>query len=347
VDISKPDTEYLKGIAILLMFLHHLFASSDRILEPASYTPIFSWFRLEFFIGDFGKICIPMFAFLSGYGFAAIGKKQISYYAGKIFRFYRVYWFYFAAFIVFVPLGFILLSYIMPLGGHRFAFYFNIFEFLANFFAVSDSYNGEWWFAETYILIIVIIPLINMIRHNTPLILFLSVCLFFLSIGIFRLLNVDTPGVSVIRLMYWQSPFVFGYLACMNKKKLKIFFTQKKSITVLIFIVFATLSVLLCRYLALAGAILAAPLFILSSLLAKKSISYLDGLFRFLGRYSFPMWLTHSFFCYYYFQDFIYSPKNPVLIFMNLTVVTLLTVYILEIVRIKIGTAVFRKLSLP
>jgi peptidoglycan/LPS O-acetylase OafA/YrhL len=50
----------------------------------------------------------------------------------------------------------------------------------------------------------------------------------------------------------------------------------------------------------------------------------------YLGEYSFPLWLVHSFFCYYYFQDIIYFPKWSPFIFMLLITMSLLSVVGIE-----------------
>ena len=43
---------------------------------------------------------------------------------------------------------------------------------------------------------------------------------------------------------------------------------------------------------------------------------------RSLGRHSMVMWLTHSFFCYHLFHDFIYGFRYPLLIYVVLLVIS-------------------------
>jgi len=343
MNISKSDSEYIKGIGLLFMYIHHLFVSQNKMMVYTLYTPIHIYdnIRLELLVGEFGKICVPMFLFLSGYGFASIGKKHVSYYLNKIFRFFQVYWFYFVVFILFAPFVFLILSHFNIIGGYTFRFYFNIYEFFENFFAISHSYNGAWWFAEIYLGIILVTPLINSIRNNSLLILFLSLCSFCLAYIAYRFKfnNIDTPGISIIGVMYWQIPFVMGYLTFLNKNLFKIFFHIKKSIQFLLIIFLGTLSIFACKYMSSPGIMFATPLVIISCLLTKKLSSFLDGVFRLLGRYSFPMWLTHLFFSYHYCQAFIYFPKHPALILLNLIIVSLISVCFLEILRIKIQLA--------
>lgn len=44
-----------------------------------------------------------------------------------------------------------------------------------------------------------------------------------------------------------------------------------------------------------------------------------------LGKYSMPMWLTHTYFSIYLFHDFIYGFKYPIVIYLVLVAVSLLT----------------------
>lgn len=59
--ISVADSYYIKGVAIILMFAHHLFAFPDRVIPPNYYVNITNYFNIEGAIGEFGKICVPIF----------------------------------------------------------------------------------------------------------------------------------------------------------------------------------------------------------------------------------------------------------------------------------------------
>lgn len=41
----------------------------------------------------------------------------------------------------------------------------------------------------------------------------------------------------------------------------------------------------------------------------------IEVFFAFMGKHSTNIWLIHAFFCWYYFSDFIYGLKYPVLIY--------------------------------
>ena len=55
---------------------------------------------------------------------------------------------------------------------------------------------------------------------------------------------------------------------------------------------------------------------------------WLKRLLQFFGQHSTTMWLTHSYFCYYLFHDFIYSFRYPLLIYWVTIVCALVAPYI-------------------
>ena len=100
----------IKGIAIILMLVHHLFIwgqadyiSLVNIILPNSLT-------IEIFLGVFGKICVTLYLFLSGYGFSCKYEKKISS-AGvqreSLISAWKIYKKYLLVMLVFLPYGFI------------------------------------------------------------------------------------------------------------------------------------------------------------------------------------------------------------------------------------------------
>lgn len=58
--LSIYDTFVLKGIAILTMLFHHVYACPPDTAEP--YSGVLLW------LGILGKVCVALFLFCSGYG---------------------------------------------------------------------------------------------------------------------------------------------------------------------------------------------------------------------------------------------------------------------------------------
>ena len=71
--MTKEASINLKGIAIVLMYIHHLFYMADRM----DLYNIQSFFSRETLVkmGAYGNACVTIFAFVSGYG---ITKKYLS-----------------------------------------------------------------------------------------------------------------------------------------------------------------------------------------------------------------------------------------------------------------------------
>lgn len=66
---TKKESNVIKGIAIILMLMHHLWRFPDR-LYYSGITDNFTIFgqSISLYLGDFGKICVSLFFFISGYG---------------------------------------------------------------------------------------------------------------------------------------------------------------------------------------------------------------------------------------------------------------------------------------
>ena len=70
---TRTDTKVVKGVAVLLMLMHHLFYFSDHWPDtmPAAHKTLPNFMGgqgLEQMLGIFGVICVPIFFFLAGYG---------------------------------------------------------------------------------------------------------------------------------------------------------------------------------------------------------------------------------------------------------------------------------------
>lgn len=100
----------------------------------------------------------------------------------------------------------------------------------------------------------------------------------------------------------------------------------------LFFLLFALVVLfLLFQYLKVYILIMFTPFFcLLICMIANNLNNKLTICLEWFGRRTLFMWLTHSFFCYYYFQEFVFFPKYSLLIFLNLIILTLPCCLILE-----------------
>lgn len=79
--MDKKATQMIKGVAILIMLAHHF------IVIPFSEIP----YLLTLF-GHACKICVAIYAVLSGYGYFFARQKTIKYGLKKIWGLLQIYW---------------------------------------------------------------------------------------------------------------------------------------------------------------------------------------------------------------------------------------------------------------
>jgi hypothetical protein len=333
-EFTKSHTQVAKGVAIILMMLHHLFRFPDRI-EGVSYVSVLPFFQptVEYLLGDFGKICVAMYLFLSGYGlYAASSKKGKFTFRDSVQRVVKFLINYWVVFLLFIPIGLIWFS-----SNPR--YHWNVTELIKNFFTLSGSYNGEWWFIRLYIELVLLLPLIKRMLKRGIIFSF-AVSLVFYSmyfrIGVvFKIMSILPIKQSSLlyqdlpNLLFWQMSFCTGYIfAKFNlfrrmTRGIKSRGMDKKAFYVAmlsaIIIIRIAMTYILGEWEAPNYDYILAPLFILfctNFIYPSRS----NKVFLALGKHSTNIWLTHSFFCYYYFQKLVFLPKLSVLILIWLTV---------------------------
>ena len=224
VNFTKEHTQIAKGMAIILMLIHHLFAFPNRILTKQSYKSLLliNGLQIEYYIGVFGKICVAMFLFLSGYGLYIITSKNNKFsIKDAIIRISRLYINYWTVFLIFIPIGFIFFGRTL-----------NIKEFILNFLGLSSSYNGEWWFFRLYVELILITPILKIIVRDKLYLSFINIIMLVLLSKVinkifFYLYPIkyitDTIIYNdLISLLNWQSCFFMGYICAKFKLFTKI-----------------------------------------------------------------------------------------------------------------------------
>ena len=337
---TKAHTQIAKGIAITLMMIHHLFRFPDRI-QNGSYISIlhFGNVRFEYLLGDFGNICIAMYLFLSGYGLYMTSVKKENFTLkdswGKILKFLINYW---VVFIVFVPIGLIWFS-------NSTRYHFNITSFMANLFTLSSTYNSEWWFVRLYIELLLLFPFIKGILKRGIIASTALIFSFYLVAISMELIPVIAPKLAFLKknfiygdirnILFWQMTFCMGCITA----KFNLFshinkWISAKSLDSKAFYSIIILAIIAVRigcsyafeYVGKGNPtyvdFVLAPIFILiTSNLVYRNKS--KKVLSILGAHSTNMWLTHTFFCFYYFQELVFMPRLSILIVMWLATLSL------------------------
>lgn len=323
--ISKNESIMVQAIAVMLMVFHHLFAFPERINVPYTMLFDFGFLHLETILSYGGRICISIFAFSSGYGLYKLGSDTV---AGgyklvlkQLKKFYTRLW---IVCIIFIPLGYVLDIYT-----------FNWVTLIKSVLGISSAYNGEWWYIASYLRLLLLYPIIYAVMtwvHKKT-----------------RKYSAIITGVLLIvsSLIYscLQEKGFIGWLLCFIMGMLMVQFNVfellysiilKLGVFKYVIIIMNVGGVFVIRTVINSNCdydYLFAPIIVFSIVVILKSKicgNVIISLLQVIGKYSTYIWLTHTFFAYYYFQQLVYYVKYSTLIFIWCLVCSLITGIMLE-----------------
>ncbi len=310
--MTKKQSAMLQGIAILLMLHHHFFTvpSTDHVfflnVEAVRLT---AWF---------GKICVGLFAFVSGYGIYHSFQKHhrktffttlFTEYKASLFHILKIFIKFWIVLILFVLIETFLLH--KP---------FDAAQFWQNFFAIHVSYNGSWWYLQQYLQFMLLAPLMDCFFHT-----FSNKRETLIKWGFFGVLLI--LSMSLVLLGFLQNPslltwllslpsklqisftlvFGVGYLMARFQLYEKLLITKYTQSHILVF-----LTGLICFIGSIAVRVtlatdpsyakhdfLIVPVFIYGFLLLEPYLQKIGCILAFLGKHSTYMWLVHCIICGY------------------------------------------------
>jgi len=331
LNFSRHDTNVGKGIGILLMFAYHLFCFPDRIgsqhyLTVASVISNHYHNTLEYIIGDFGSTCVFIFLFLSGFGLwksnFPIRKYEIKGHTLRILRFMAKYWLCFA---IVIPIGLIFFR-------HTPRYEFHPRVFLMNFTGFGYSYSREWWFVNCYLLLLIAVPWIFRLLNKFPLPCVVCSFAIFAAIELSPDNLVPYLGQNLDHFLRWQFAFILGSVfARFGFPPLPNFFFALRPIQAMLLLIFIIGALVILRELTRSAFldILIVPVFLFSSVTLLKLLKW-DRVIAGIGRYSLYMWLTHTFFCYYYWPKLVFFPRFSLLVYGWLVLLSFVASYLLS-----------------
>lgn len=186
-----------------------------------------------------------------------------------------------------------------------------------------DSYNPTWWFYNCILILYLMFPQINKVLWRTP---FLTVS-FALAIGILSFV----PGINVI----YSYLFVFIMGMLIIRMPLK-WIERTKWWHVLIALVVLSgwrFSQASPKHIVDAMLCLGLALLIYKWLLE----NWIGHIFVELGKHSMNMFLIHTFIFYFWFRDYIYITRDPLLIFLSLLLTSYLVSLVIEWIKKEMG----------
>lgn len=310
MELSKNQVKITKGIAILFMLLLHLFCTKAY---QGLYTPLvfIEDTPLVYYLALFGDCCVAIYCFCSGYGLLISYKNNNEKYIKnnliRIFKLYVNYWIILFIFVLFMG----------PIMRMSDMYPGNLKKFILTFTGIDPAYNGAWWFFTTYIILVLISPIINKIIFDNEI----------LNWGIRQIALLGTS----------QLPFIVGCVFAYKKIYSKLYSISNK-------IKYKnTLGILIITLMIIAHgivqtlfvAVFIGIVFICVFNLMEKP-KWINRLLDYLGNHSTNMWLIHMFFYMIYFKNLVYGAKYSFLIFPWLIILFLISSYIVNFIYNKI-----------
>lgn len=339
--LTQKETLRFKGCAILIMVFLHLFNNDSNV----SLCKIYLFFNGEPIVTQLAKfsgICVSLYLFLSGYGLYITYQRNSNIQPLKrILKLYLNFW---IVFIIFITIGTWLYPDIYP-GS--------FISFLNNVTGWHTTYNGEWWFLFPYILLILSANLILRIIKSYSIVKLLllvgvSFVISYLAIWLNRI-YLYTHQWAYMPILYLNllSSFSIGAIFAKYdfseqlRKKIPIHTIYSNIIAIFIFILLLTFRAIISIN---AINIIYTVLFVCWFIIIKKA-KWIDWCLEKLGKQSTNMWLVHTFFCYYFLHDWIYSFRYTFVIYIITVLLSYSTGYVIDKINLPIQRYVVDKLS--
>ncbi|OON38538.1 hypothetical protein BTJ39_17930 [Izhakiella australiensis] len=319
--ITREQTAFIKGMAILMMLFHHLFAFPNRIDPSIVIIPLSQQINFELNIAQYCKICVPIFLFLSGYGFAFSKRKGPKDLSKKAVSIYSQAW---LVALLFVPIGMLFFN-----GDGRYTL--SLQSLLLNLSGLDTSWNLEWWFLFLYVAYLFSYPLLLKI----PPLPLLAMSLVASVVGT-RLYWHNFQAwylKDIIAYLIWILPLTSGLMLGRHGTQINAWLERhgisNRLLTPLCIAAIVVIGYGLTKYffvsLCLIVPLLAFCLIQLHNVLPQAP----RRIFYSLGNRSGFMWLTHSFYCYYFIQPIVYSPHYTLAIYALLIALSWITSVVL------------------
>ena len=360
---TREDTKMVKGVAILLMLCHHLFAYSDRIQDGNSYTPLltFNTINSAQLMGLFGKTCVALFLFLGGLGTyiswqsrrrklegqgeATLAQEMSRLTLAKVKALYAPY---LKVFCVMVPVA-------LLLGDTRVSP--TVDKLVWNALGLNISYNGEWWFFTDYLILLVAFPLMQRFADRRRATLAGDVLACFVWVAattwVIPAAAQMEPIKSVAGTLLWKklyetalwSPCFLMGVVCARWDVL----SRAKSLLAghglaclgcaLVLVALPPVRYILgvgYRYDFLYAPLMAVCLSVLATTRAGARASLA---LQAVGKHGTGIWLTHSFFCYHWCQGLVFAPHYAMLVLLLLLAMSWATTWLIDLLWTGIGRA--------
>ena len=309
---SKEQTTELKGVSVILLLIHHYFyvySGHGNIIMD--------------YIVDYSKICVTLFVLLSGYGLYKTYKNQnCGYFKFTFYRIKKIMIPFQIVFILFVLIGTIFnLQTLEQAYGTSNVFLKMLIEFLGlrNYFEPllgSFSYNVTWWFIPMLLLLYVLfVPLVKMMeKHGLKAILIIWIMC--------KLVIPRTIPQVILNILFpdYLFSFAIAIFLSIHEDNIKGFIKEKKLSNIITLFLASVPILFLTQRVALSSSFWILSLLIIFIYIAideKYNLSFAKLVLFQFGKYSYQIYLTHTFIYYYFFTEFSYYFDRTVLVLLQ------------------------------
>lgn len=334
--IDKRYTNIIKGVALIFMFVHHFYTFPDRIICGAEYEHIDAfalWFH------DALKICVSVFAFLTGYFYFFNKKKTYKYSFKKSTDLYINYVVIFALMLV---LDFLLKCY-----------EFSVKDIALELLLLSTPNMEFCWYVMFFFIAMFLLPVFSKIADKSSALAFTLgvlvpgiVVVVLNTLGRYETFEKFDAIFDVIGYISWFPCVASGYIFAKEKifQNMDVFREKGTLVQLTVYIGLIVAAVFSRNYNASFDFIYA-PAFIFGMIGVLRMMPNVKLLapVAVIGKYSLLMWFIHSVFFNVskeFTQPILYYPHNPILVtvwglIMCLAASVLLSFPINYIIKIK------------
>lgn len=215
ISFGRDKTQILKGIALILMIIHHT-VNPGYWAEEGSVL-----YQVLDKIGAATKICVWIFAFLVGYGYYCSKNKTLKYSIKRILLLVIPFWM--MLFLLFIPLAYASgnLYETLTSGGGNW-----LVGLIYNMFGCVETLNWYSWFVGVYCISILFMPLLDKLFQKYPKYGWITAILVFYAAAV--LLHfipgwADMPLVSMLFTTFRIIAIIIvGYMCAMWNEQGKI-----------------------------------------------------------------------------------------------------------------------------
>lgn len=294
---------------------------------------------MTYYISLFCDACVPIFAFVSGYGlyYKYIQNKTV-FAKDNFTRLKKLYINYWIIILIFP----VIIGLILKFPGYPGSWN----TFFLNFSGINPSYNGAWWFFTVYVLFVLTSKfwflILDKLNPVLSVILFFAIYLIAFYFRVYKANLFDSSFVNYLQGLtanFFCTLFQFMLGAFALKygwnQMISRYFKNLKFKNIII----VGLISLLVIFHAIIPNFIVAPFTGLGFIFLYCQLSLsekIQKIIDFFTPHSTNLWLIHMFFYLIFFPTFIYSFKYPLIIFSVLVLIGVLCSFVINFINKKI-----------